>query len=105
MFMAATLAREATIHQARYPYAWVWPPFYLLAGLACVWFHTHPRNRHWWKWSGSILVGAYVSRGLIIIQAALLEGWSYRYLIGAGTWFAWAGVVAQLWLHQFRPER
>lgn len=103
IYMGAALAREASIGQARYSLPWVWPVMYAASGLACLWFNWHPQDRDWWSWSGALLGGAYVSRALIIVQAGIDQGWRYQYVIGAATWAAWAAVVGQLWLHQFRP--
>lgn len=104
VYMGFALGREWMIGQGRFALPWAASLFCLVAGVACLWFHRHPTDRQWWAWSGALLGGAYVWRGLLIIQAALLEEWSYKYMIGAATWIAWAGVVTQLWLHQFRPK-
>lgn len=115
LYMGFALGREAQIGQARFSPIihgrWVtldtgyaWPVLYAAAGFACLWFHRRPLDRQWWAWSGALLGGAYFSRGMLIVQTALEDGWSYKYAIGAATWAAWAGVVMQLWLHQFRPR-
>lgn len=114
-YMGFALGREAQIGQARFSpifhvgavmfdTGYAWPIMYGAAGLACLWFHRHPTDRQWWSWSGALLGGAYFSRGMLIVQTAMEEGWTYRYAIGAATWMAWAAVVMQLWLHQFRPK-
>lgn len=104
VYMGLALAREQQIGDARYDLGYVFAAFYIAAGLACVWFHLHPGSRQWWSWSGALLGGAYFARGLVIAQNGLELGWQWKHAIGLGTWAAWAGVVVQLWLHQFRPR-
>lgn len=103
IWMGLSLGREQQVGQARYDLGFFFAAFYVSAGLVCLAFHLRPLHRQMWAWSGALLGGAYFARGLLIALDGLSDGWQWRHAIGLGTWAAWAGVVVQLWLHQFRP--
>lgn len=103
--MALLLLIEERAGEARYSGNMPYGMLYAVAGVACLWFHAHPRSAAAWRYSMALLFGAYLARGLLIGWEGFEQGWEPKHFIGLATWAGWGLVVLQIWRHYLTPGR
>jgi ABC-type amino acid transport system permease subunit len=91
-------------HHGRFLVPGLWPPLFFAAFVAIVMFCRDRRSRAWWRCSGGLLFGCYLSRAAtLVIQLNRNNQWTAALGFGIATWTTLAFIVELLWVRVVIP--